>query len=195
MSTDGRTEQATHDAGGWQTVESRVAYENPWMFVREDKVIRPNGDDGLYGVVHSRNPAVFIVALTEDDEVVMIETFRYTTQTWSLEVPAGSTDGEDPLIAAERELAEENGLAASEWIPLGGYFALNGIAHCPESAYLARGLTTVDDPTEHQAEEGIRTVRRVPWREVLELVKSGGIQDSGTIAPLMLAAVHLGRVS
>ncbi|HET9633323.1 MAG TPA: NUDIX domain-containing protein, partial [Terrabacter sp.] len=93
----------------WPTTESRLVYENAWIRVREDAVTRPDGSDGTYGVVEVRRPAVFVVALTDEDEVVLVTVDRHTVG-HSVEVPAGGTDGEDPLRAAQRELAEETGL-------------------------------------------------------------------------------------
>ena len=87
----------------WRTHSSTTVYENPWIRVREDAVDRPDGSAGIYGVVEVRNPAVFVVPVTADDEVVLVEVDRYTTGV-SLEVPAGGSDGEDLLVAAQREL-------------------------------------------------------------------------------------------
>lgn len=181
---------------GWATTSSREVYANRWIRLREDEVIRPDGGAGVYGVLEMRNPAVFVVAVDEDDRVVLIELYRYTTGLWSTEVPAGSTDGEDPLAAAQRELAEETGLLADEWTHLGELRSLDGVANAPEHVYLARGLREVPhDDGEERAAEGITEVRRVPWPEVLGLVGDGTITDAETVAALMLAVVRLGRVS
>jgi 8-oxo-dGTP pyrophosphatase MutT (NUDIX family) len=179
--------------------ETRVVYENAWIRVREDAVVRPDGSDGIFGVVELQCPAVFVVALTDADEVVLVTIDRHTVGT-SLEVPAGGTDGEDPLVAAQRELAEETGLAAREWRQVGAVNALNGVCRAPEVVYLAQGLEPA--PGFHgdvgdgvRAEEGIGAVRRVPVAEVLGLVRDGSLTDGETIAALMLALVALGRVS
>ena len=63
----------------WRTHTSTVVYENPWIRVREDDVDRPDGGRGIYGVMEVRHPAVFVVPLTDDDDVVLVEVFRYTT--------------------------------------------------------------------------------------------------------------------
>jgi 8-oxo-dGTP pyrophosphatase MutT (NUDIX family) len=178
----------------WRTHDSRAVYENPWIHVREDDVDRPDGSRGIYGVVQVRNPAVFVVPLTDDDEVVMVELFRYTTGATSLEVPAGGSDGQDPLVAARRELREETGLEADDWAPIGAMFALNGVCHAPEHVFLARGLRPAARAAE-QAEEGITAVCRIPWSRALGMVRDGTVTDGETVAALMYAALALGRVA
>jgi len=135
---------------------------------------------------------VFVVALTDDDEVVLVNVDRHTVGT-SLEVPAGGSDGESPRTAAERELREETGLVAADWTELGRLDALNGICEAVEHVFLARGLSAVDQGS-GRVEEGITEVRRLPLAETLELVRSGRIRDGETVAALMLALLHLGRV-
>ncbi|UZN03565.1 NUDIX domain-containing protein [Cellulomonas sp. S1-8] len=182
---------------GWQTVSSRVVYENPWITVREDDAVAPDGSPAAYGVVELR-PSVFVVALTDDDEVVLVTTDRYTTGPGSVEVPAGGTDGQEPLVAAQRELAEEAGLVARDWTHVGTLDALNGIARAVEHVFVARGLAPVTDAaaTAHeQAAEGITAVRTVPFADALAMVRSGGLRDGETVAALALAALHLGRLA
>jgi 8-oxo-dGTP pyrophosphatase MutT (NUDIX family) len=146
---------------GWKTRTTRTAYENAWIRVREDHVTRPDGSAGLYGVVELR-PAVFVVALDDQDRVALIEIDRYTVGA-SLEVPGGGSDDQEPLVAAQRELREETGLEASEWTQLGDVWALNGAAQAREHVFLARGLTAMTDAAHSQLEEGISGVRFVPF--------------------------------
>ncbi|MGC3952900.1 MAG: NUDIX hydrolase [Propionicimonas sp.] len=175
----------------WTTRDSRTVYQNQWIEVREDQVTGPAGD-GIYGVVTMRHPAVFVVALDEADRVCLVTLRRYTTGR-SIELPAGGSDGEDPLRAARRELREETGLEADEWVELGSMNALNGIAVAPEHVFLARGLRSTGDGDHGQAEEGIDEVSWVRFEEVLRMVADGRITDGETIAALAFAGIRLGR--
>jgi 8-oxo-dGTP pyrophosphatase MutT (NUDIX family) len=178
---------------GWRTLGSRVAYENPWIRVREDAVLRPDGEPGVYGVVEVRSPAVFVVPVTGAGEVVLVSVDRYAIGAVSLEVPAGGTDSEDVLAAAARELREETGLAASTLVDLGPVHSLNGVADAPGRVVLATGLRQVGG-SEAEA-EGITSVRAVPIPDLLGLIAAGEITDNESLAALLLALVHLGRVS
>lgn len=179
----------------WRTESSRSIYENRWIAVREDSVSGPAGA-GIYGVVRMQHPAVFVVAVDAHDRVCLVALERYPTGNRSIEVPAGGTDGESPRDAAERELREETGLQASEFTEIGFMYALNGIADAPEHVFLATGLTPIPgaDATERR-EEGIDEVSWVPFPEVLRMIRDGAISDGETIAALMFAAIHLGRVN
>lgn len=175
----------------WQTRATRTVYENRWIHVREDDVVGPDGA-GIYGAVRMQHPAVFVVAIDDDDRVCLISLDRYTTGP-SVEVPAGGTDGEDPLAAAQRELAEESGFAAESWEHLGTMNALNGIAEAPEHVFLARSVRPAGDAAATQHEEGIDEVRWVPFAEVLSMIARGDITDGETIAAISYAGIRLGR--
>ena len=178
----------------WVTHGSETKYANPWIHVREDRVTGPGGD-GIYGVVTMRHPAVFVVAMDADDRVCLVTLDRYTTGV-SVEVPAGGSDGEEPLAAAQRELLEETGFEASEWTDIGTMHALNGIADATEHVFLARGLrraSSNDDAAESQAEEGIQAVAWVPFGDVLRMIADGEITDGETIAAIAYAGIRLDR--
>ena len=175
----------------WQPRSSRTVYENAWIRVREDEVVRPDGNEGIYGVVELR-VAVFVVPVTDDDEVVLVRLDRHTVGT-SVEVPAGGSDGQEALVAAQRELREETGLVASRWEQIGRMNALDGIAVAPEVVFLARGLAPAEEADE-RAEEGITDVLRVPWPEAMAMVRSGEIHDGESVASLMYAALALSKL-
>ena len=147
----------------------------------------------MYGVVEVRSPAVFVVAVTDADEILLVTLDRYTTGRSSVEVPAGGSDGEDLLVAAQRELREETGHAARDWRALGEVHSLNGVADAPGQVFLATGLELVGG-AETDA-EGIDAVRAVPVPEVLAMVARGEITDNESLGALLLGLVALGRVA
>lgn len=173
----------------WRTTATRPLYENAWIRVREDEVVRPDGAPGIYGVVELRWPAVFVVPVTEAGDVVLVTADRYTTGRASPEVPAGGSDGEDLLIAARRELLEETGMTAASWRRLGAVNSLNGVAVAPGQVFLATDLTQVAART--AVAEGITAVHRVPWAEMVAMVGRGEITDNETLGALLLALVAL----
>lgn len=176
----------------WPVSASRTVYENPWIRVVEDQVTRPDGSAGIYGVVELHHPAVFVVALTAARELVLVTVDRHTVGP-SIEVPSGGSDGQDPRVAAERELREETGLRAARWQEIGRMWSLNGVCRAPAVVYLATGLrASEEDGARLEPEaEGITAVQQIPWTTVVELIRQGQITDNESVAALMYAGAHL----
>ena len=171
--------------GPWVRLSSSVVHTNSWYSVRRDEVVRPDGTPGDYFTVES-SPASFVVAFDDMDRIAMVRLYRYTVERWSLEVPAGSCEpGETPLDAARRELAEETGLAASEWGFLGLLYPANGLLREENHVFVAHGLSNVG--SDERAAEGIEEVRFVPADRAWGLVAQGEITDSQSVAALGLA--------
>lgn len=171
----------------WQTLASRSVYENAWLRVREDRVVRPDGNEGIYSVVSPRGVAVKVVALDEQMRVRLVGQFRYPTQFASWEIPGGAGEpGESPLAAAQRELREEAGLAAREWTQLGGRIQTNN-SILDETGYvfLARDVYEVGGPRP-DPEEAFEQ-RTLPFSEALELAERGEIEDVLTLLGLLRA--------
>lgn len=173
----------------WQTRGSRVVYENPWMRVREDDVLRPDGSPGIYGVVSPRNRATGVLAWSGPDEVLLVGQYRYPLAGYSWEIPEGGCPaGEEPLEAIRRELAEETGLAAREWRALGPPLHLSN-CFTDEVGYLfeARGLEPCQGEVAADVTEVLQ-VRRVPFDEALEMAEDGRITDAMSVVALLRAA-------
>jgi 8-oxo-dGTP pyrophosphatase MutT (NUDIX family) len=170
----------------WKTLSSRVAYENTWIRVREDKVIRPDGGPGLYGVIEVR-PSAGVVALNERDEIVLVGQWRYTVNRYSWEIPrGGSHPGEDDLLeVGKRELAEEAGVLARDWRKIGTVDNANGVNSDSQTFYLATGLSETE--TNHDPEEEI-TVKWRPFAEALEMAMDGRITEVDSVAAILLTA-------
>ena len=174
----------------WKRIESRTVYTNPWLTLREDRVIRPDGKSGIYTVVETRI-ATGVVALTPDEEIYLIGQYRYPTEEYSWEIVEGGSDpGEDPLDTAKRELREEAGLVAAQWAALGGEIHLsNCISSEVGRLYIARDLTEVapePDDTE------VLQTKKMPFTEALKMVDSGEIKDAMSILGILRVARMLG---
>ena len=171
-------------ANPWKTISSREVYKNSWIRVREDQVIRPDGNPGIYGVVEARL-AVAVLAVDAEQQIVLVGQFRYPLQNYSWElIEGGSEDQEQGLETAKRELEEEAGLTAGQWEPLGHEIHLSNSFSAERGViFVARDLTEVarrPEPTE------ILQVRRFSLAAVLAMIASGEITDSLTIIAIML---------
>ncbi|MHB8506564.1 MAG: NUDIX domain-containing protein [Acidimicrobiales bacterium] len=176
--------------GPWVRHAREVVHTNPWYRVVRDEVTRPDGTPGEYYTVVNE-PAVFVVALDDRDRVALVRLYRYTVGRWSLEVPAGRTDGEDPLTAARRELAEEAGLAAGSWEHLGLLHPANGLLAEDNHVFLARDLAGAGVDRAELVAEGISSIELVARPRAWDLVRDGSITDGQTVAALALADLAL----
>jgi 8-oxo-dGTP pyrophosphatase MutT (NUDIX family) len=166
----------------WRTLGSRVVYRNSWIVLREDTVIRPDGEDGIYSVVEIR-PSCGVVAVRDDDQIALVSQWRYVHGKMSLEIPTGGSDpGETPLTAAKRELAEETGLAAASWTELGAIDNSNGVTTDVSHMFLARDLSATVQ--ERQGDERIELVW-LPFADVVARVMSGEITESVSVAAIL----------
>ena len=92
----------------WTTLSSRMVYENPWIRVREDQVVRPDGLPGIYGVVEFKNRAVGVLPVEDDGSVWLVGQYRYPLHAYSWEVPeGGGPESELPEATARRELRRD----------------------------------------------------------------------------------------
>lgn len=167
-----------------QTLSSRVVYSNPWMTVREDKILRSNGKEGIYGVADKDDSAIIIPIQRVDgeDRVWLVEQFRYTVQERCLELPQGGWEmGEvDAEELARGELKEELGLHAETMIRLGMLWIGYGFVRQKQHVFLAMGLTSTEtdpDPEEHDL-----VPRTVSVREFERMILDGEIRDNCTVS-------------
>lgn len=176
--------------GPWTRHRRRTAYENPWVTVWHDEVTRPDGGPGIYGVVHFANLAVGVVALDDEDRVILVGQHRYTLDAYSWEIPEGGVPvGETPLEGAKRELREETGLDAGEWREIGRSHLSNSISDEAAVLYLATGLSAgVATPDGTEALE----VRWVPFEEALAMTLDGRITDALSILGIWRVALDRG---
>lgn len=155
------------------------------------------GDGGVHVrdfVAHTG--AVAVVALDEEDRVVLVQQYRHPVGALEWELPAGllDVDGEPPHLTAARELLEEADLTAGQWHLLLDHYASPGGSSEALRVYLARELAEVPEAQRHQrdAEELGMPVRRVPLDEVVDAVLAGHVHN-GTLMVSVLAAARMGE--
>jgi 8-oxo-dGTP pyrophosphatase MutT (NUDIX family) len=159
---------------------SSVVYRNRWMQVREDKIVRPSGAAGVYGVVEK--PDFAIIAALQDGALHLVEQYRYPVEARYWEFPQGSSDlpGVTAADLAAAELREETGLVAASVVHVGRLFPAYGFATQAFDVYLATGLSDVGAQLEPE-EEGLIT-RSFSVASVEQMIIDGTIQDASTVA-------------
>ena len=179
------------ESNPWTTLGSRAIYDNPWIGVREDRVIRPDGEPGIYGVVHFKTRAIGILPVDDRGRIWMVGQYRYTLGHYSWEIPEGGCpEGEAPEEAARRELREETGLEAARLEFLAASHLSNSVSDELGLIYRATGLS--EGENEPEGTERI-FVRRMEWDEVWRMLRKGEITDSISVIALLHEAVRRGQ--
>ncbi|NEW39752.1 NUDIX hydrolase [Nocardia cyriacigeorgica] len=180
--SDNPTVPGSHD---FDTVSSRTVYSGAILALRLDQVAMPGGRIAEREVVEHHG-AVAVAALDDDDNIVLIRQYRHPLGARLLELPAGllDIDGEDPLDAAKRELAEETGLAAREWSVLVDVALSPGFTDEALRVYLARGLHDTDRPEPEHEEADLELVR-MPLAEAVRAALSGEIVNATAVAGVL----------
>ena len=169
-----------------KVVSSRTIYQGKIVSMRVDEVTLPRGGTAVREVVDHPG-AVVIAALDDADQIYLVSQYRHAIARHLVELPAGGLEpDEEPLAAAKRELREEVGLEAGEWVLLGSYFSSPGFANERLYAFLARDLVSADGEPD---EDEDLTVVRYALTDLLEHLDQ--IQDAKTLAALYLLAANL----
>ena len=169
-----------------KTLDSKVVYENKWLRVREDKILRCSGNEGIYGVVEK--PDFAIILPIEGETVYMVEQYRYTIQQRQLELPQGAWEANpdaDPVVLAKGELKEETGISAQTMEYVGFQYLAYGFCNQGYHIYVAKGLTQGEQKLDVE-EEDLRVVQ-ISLSELKRKIVSGEIKDASTCNAVGLA--------
>jgi ADP-ribose pyrophosphatase len=162
------------------TLSSREIYRNHWMRLREDQILRCNGEKGIFGVVEKDEAAIILPI--DQGRIWLVEQFRYTIQERAIELPQGGweMEVENPEDLARGELKEEIGLNAAEMTYLGFLWIAYGFTRQKQHVFLATGLTFTGkdpDPEEHDL-----VVHTVSIAEFEQMMLTGVIRDNCTLS-------------
>lgn len=169
----------------WKTLDSKLAFDNPWFKVRQDKVELPSGkvlDDYF---VYLKGHGSVVVPVTKDNELIMVRQYRHAAGELMIELPAGFiNEGETPLESVTRELKEETGYAG-KIEPLTKFHNDSAKVDCVINVFLATDLKE-GERTQSNDDEEIE-VMKIHYKKVLEMIDSGEIWAADAVAAIFVA--------
>lgn len=177
------------NGNSWKTLSSKIVYQNKWMKVREDEVIMPSGEKGIYGIVE-KSPFVLIIPFVEN-KIALVKQYRYPVQSESWEFPEGLKDGEVENLkeAAARELQEETGLITNHLKEIGTLWLAPGHHTQKYTIFVAEDCRWGEKNLE-SSEKDMET-KLFTLDELKKMIKNGVIKDSPTVASFGLYLLSL----
>ncbi|OGO56902.1 MAG: hypothetical protein A2Z32_08580 [Chloroflexi bacterium RBG_16_69_14] len=176
-----------------RVVESRVLHEGRYLTFRVDTIERTDGSRGTREIA-GHPGAVAILAIDDEDQVLLVRQYRVAVGEALLEVPAGTLDVaddgsvEDPELAAPRELEEETGMRAGSWRLIARFYTAPGFASELMHLYLATDLRPADGERLTPDEDEHLLVERMPWRDAVAAAERGDLRDGKTLVALLWLA-------
>lgn len=165
-----------------QKKHSEKVFTGELLHVFKDEAILPDSSTGRREWIQHPG-ACAVVPMFGNGDCVLIQQFRYPAQQLFWEVPAGKIDfSEDPLSTAKRELKEETGFRAEQWTYIGHFYPAIGYADEIIHIYLAEELTQGAQNTD---KDEFLSIYRVSFKEVLNMIDSGEINDAKTISSII----------
>ncbi|MDD3013418.1 MAG: NUDIX hydrolase [Candidatus Gastranaerophilales bacterium] len=169
-----------------KTLSSELKYEGHIVNIRQDDVLLSNGEEHFREVVEHPGGVVIIPVI--DNKVILVKQWRHPVKNELIEFPAGKLNkGEDPFLAAQRELTEETGYIAKKWESLGFIYTAPGF--CDEKLYLYKATDLEFSETNPDFGEIVEPFE-VEINHAMEMIKDGRILDAKTIIGLSLLKIQ-----
>ncbi len=171
------------------TKKKEYVFKGKIINMRVDEAILPNGKTATREVIEHPG-GVCVLPLTDKNEILFVRQFRYPYMQELLEIPAGKRDraDENPLECGKRELKEETGAVAKEYINLGELYPSPGYVNEVIYMYLAKGLTFGED---NRDEDEFLNIEFIPFEKALNMVINGEIKDAKTQTAILKTAAIL----
>ena len=170
----------------WTTLDTKEVYDNPWLKITQSDVLNPNGNPGIYGVVHFKNLAIGILPLDNEGYTWIVGQYRYPLNEYSWEIPEGGGKiGVDPLISAQRELSEETGIVAQKWTKIQEFNTSNSCTDELSILYLAQDLTFNQA---HPDDDELLAIQKINICDLYQKVITSQIKDSLTVVAVYKVA-------
>lgn len=170
------------------TISSKQIFSGHLLKLRVDEVLLPNGRKSTREIVEHPG-AVAVVAITGNDEVLLVRQYRKAVERELLEIPAGKLEkGESKETCVKRELMEETGYYPNELEYLTSFYTSPGFSN--EIIHLFLGKKLIRKAKDADFDEYLQA-EKVPFKKVLDKIKSGEIIDSKTITGLLLASFQI----
>ncbi len=167
-----------------KTLSSTEIFDGVAIHLFKDEILLPNGNTGVREII--RHPgAVCVLPITEQGDIILVNQFRYALNKVTLELPAGKLEkGEEPRLAALRELSEETGLSAENLEFVGDLYTTPALIDEVIHMYIATGLT---EGEQHLDEDEFVNTVTMPLSQAVEMVMNGEIKDSKTQTVILKA--------
>jgi ADP-ribose pyrophosphatase len=170
------------------TLSSRIAYENRWTRLREDRIRRTDGSDGLYGVVERADFAVIVP--WQDGRLTLVEQYRYPVSALVCEFPMGMWEhapNTDPAVLAAAELREETGLIAGRMTYAGEIF--QGPGYCNQRGHIFLATELVQGAHDRETSEQDMICRSFPLADFEAMIRDGTLCEAMTLSAFGLLRV------